>query len=130
MIVRVGLYRQSVCKPARCHGLGAVDGTRTRDHLLGKQEPYQLGHYRIAGRLADTPRSAGGRLDHMYPMQLPTLAADRFGHHRPRKVPRGVRQPCTGEGGPHALAVSRLSAPGATKTRNQVPRPPSRDALE
>ena len=31
--------------------LGAVDGTRTRDHLLGKQEPYQLGHYRIAGRL-------------------------------------------------------------------------------
>lgn len=34
----------------RRNAFRAVDGTRTRDHLLGKQEPYQLGHYRMAAR--------------------------------------------------------------------------------
>ena len=36
------------CPPCvRRNAFRAVDGTRTRDHLLGKQEPYQLGHYRM-----------------------------------------------------------------------------------
>lgn len=39
------------CPPCvRRNAFRAVDGTRTRDHLLGKQEPYQLGHYRMAAR--------------------------------------------------------------------------------
>ena len=91
------------CPPCvRRNAFRAVDGTRTRDHLLGKQEPYQLGHYRMVA-CRESSRSLDSDLQSEIE-ELPAIALRAITWNQPRVS--GEYQPC-----PHQRTRQRQNQP-------------------